>query len=771
MGGANRCTLKTIAFLHIVFFFSYLPLLSADEIPAAEEINGLAEKTLQTIDTFMQKSLRLRMAYEYSGKFLNSRDKEKLHILVKTAGDKLLAISDSQRKIKQQIEDYQGDDWDDRYGSTGLWRKLATDLYLTNEYKCRIDFYLALTAPQPQKNIILHKILTQTDPQNTTYLSPESQLLRAEIYSLLSMTDPNYKPLATRELDLLMERSDMRHSTVFKIGIERIKLFGPAAINQLKTLAGNIAKSECKDDIELVLSLAFLQLKYEPESLEKTVQTWPQIEDFLGSLALSDLSHRVEQQQSLQQISVCEAELAAQAAWKNKTKEYKTLLSELSAIEKFHTPLILYIAAISLAESSSAEAVNLLIKAGKLQQLQKSDRLNIESHEIAWQAAQLAYDVYRHDPAKCPLAVEAFRNYHTMAPEKVDEQLEYLYTIILGDCGQTEKRTILLDRIASRPDGRWRNRARLDLITTAIRQSRSENQEKHRVLLEQLADFITELRLRNQDNKLRTEAINVYCRLLLESKHIAAASRVLDILSDAEITADPNLNILKANALRQLGSLEESADCLLAAIGLDRTAYVIEAMMLLSEIISKIDLLKEQANDFPKLVDNCKKIAGSCERISMSTFGLVPVSRARLYLAEISVFAALNSREKLSDIEKLLDDLPGRDNSDIADFTRCKARLLTAQGKFAEAALLWAQLTKINNNNSSDANQRTWKWWRAKFYELDCLAKLPQTEKKDIIHTIEVLESSFINIPPLWAQKLNLLKQHCAYSKSENRKS
>jgi hypothetical protein len=765
MGSSNRCTLKTIVFLHIVFFFSYLPTIPADTISTAEDINGLAEKALQTTDTFIEKSFRLRMAYEYSGKFLNSRDKEQLHVLVKTAGDKLLAIAEEQRNIKKQIEDYQGDDWDDRYGSTGLWRKLAADLHLTNEYRCRIDFYLALTAPQPQKNIILHKILTQTDPQNTTYLSPESQLLRAEIYSLLSKTDSNYIPLATRESDLLMERSDMRHSTVFKIAIERIKLFGPTASDQLKILAGNIAKSECKDDIELVLSLVLLQRKFEPESLEKTVQTWPQIVDFLSSLALADLSNRVRQQQSLQQISVFEAELAVQAAWKNKTKEYKTLLSQLSAAENFHTPLILYVAAISLAESSPAEAVNLLIGASKLQHLQKSNKLNIESYEIAGQAAQLAYDVYRCDSAKCPLAVEAFGNYHTMAADNTDEQLEYLYTIVLGGCDQTEKRTILLDKIANRPDGRWRNRARLDLITTAIRQSRSENQEKLSELLKQLADFITDLRRRNQDNKLRTEAINIYCRLLLESKQIAAARKVLDILTDAEITADPNLNILKANALRQLGRLEESADCLLVSIGLDRKVYVIEAMMLLSEIISKIDLLQEQANDFPKLVDNCEKIAGSCERISMSTFGLVPVSRTRLYLAEISVYAALNSKEKLLAIEKLLNDLPSRDNNDIADFTRCRARLLTVQGKFAQAARLWAQLAKIYNNNSPEANQRSWRWWRAKFYELDCLAKLPQTEKKDIMHTIEVLESSFTDIPPLWAQKLNLLKQNCRYFK------
>jgi tetratricopeptide (TPR) repeat protein len=495
------------------------------------------------------------------------------------------------------------------------------------------------------------------------------------------------------------------------------------------------------------------------------VQIWPQIEDFLGSLALSDLSNRIKEgqltKQYLQQISVFEADLAAQAAWKNKTKEYKTLLGRLADTEKFQTPLILYVTAIASADSLPAEAVNLLIKASTLQQLQKIDRLNVEAHEIAKQAAQLAYNLYTQNTDNCRLAAEAFGNYHTMAAEKIDEKLEYIYTVILRDCGQVEKSKFLLDKIANRPAGSWRKRAKLDLITTAIRQHQSGNPEKISVILQQLYGFITELRLNDEDNRIRTEAIKIYCRLIFQSKQIASAWRVLDVLTDSDIAVDPNLNILKANALRQIGRLEESADCLLAAIGFDRTDYGTEAMALLSEIINKIDQLQEQSNNFPKLVSNSEKIARYCERISRSTFGLVPVSKARLYLAEISVFTALNKQIKLLAIEKLLDDLPSNDKNDIADFTRCRARLLTAQGKFGEAARLWAHLARIQKNDLHKTTQRPWKWWRAKFYELDCFAKMPQTEKQNILHTIEVLENSYTNIPPLWAEKLNLLKQKC----------
>jgi hypothetical protein len=764
MGSSNRCTLTTITFFHIAFFLSFLLVHSANAIPTAEDINSLAGKARQATDTFIQKSFQLRMAYEYSGIFLTRRDKEQLNTLAKMAGDQLLAIEASQRKIKQQIEDYQGDDWDNRYGSTGLWRKLSADLYITAEYKDQIDFYLALTTRQPQRNKILHKILTQIDVSDTTYHSAELQLLRARIYSLLSRTDSSYKPLATQEFDMLMVRSDMRHSTAFRIAIERIRLFGPTVPDQLNTLAENIAKSRCKDDIELVLSLAFLQRRYEPESLKKTVQIWPQIEDFLGSLALSDLSNRVKEgqltKQYLQQISVFEADLAAQAAWKNKTKEHKTLLGRFSGTEKFQTPLILYVTAIALADSLPAEAVNLLIKASTLQQLQKSDRLKIEAHEIAKQAAQLAYGSYNHNPANCWLAVEAFGNYHTMAAEKIDEQLEYLYTTILNNCGQIEKNKILLEKIANRPTGHWRNRAKLDLITTAIQQSQPINRERRSELLKQLDNLVTDCRRRNEDNKLRTEVINVYCRLLLQSKEKASARKVLDILTDVEIAIDPNLNIFKANALQQLGKLDESAESLCKVANSNSYKYT-EATELLSEIIDKIDYYQAKLDGFPKMIKDCYKLASYCRDYVSAEDS----RRIALMLVEISTFVTEKEQRNLSLASKLVNSMAKQGDASDISLLRCRARLLTAQGKFAEAARLWAQIAKIQQNNTNGAYQRTWKWWRAKFYELDCFAKTPQTEKQDILHTIEVLENSFSDIPPLWAEKLDLLKQKCRYPK------
>jgi hypothetical protein len=552
------------------------------------------------------------MKYEYNGVFLKEEDEENLRKITQKAGHDLGAIAEEQKRLKQQIEDYQGDDWDRRYGSTSLWRKLSTDLYKTRLSKCQIDFYLALTYKQSQRDTILHNILTEIDSLNLPRLPAKSQLLKAKTLAILGRTNPTYKPLAKREFDEMMERSDMAHSTVFTIAMERIKLLGKPQSGRLEQIAKNIAQSKCADDFELILSLVFLQRRYDSEAFEKTVQLFPETEDFIGSLILSDISSN-----KIQDISVFEAELAVQTAWKNKAQNHKTVLSHLVEIEKFQTPLILYVTAVSLADSSPARAVNLLKKASSLQQLQKSDRLDIAADKIADQAAQLAHNLFVTD-----------------------------------------------------------TQAKLELIAQTIRQKQYENpQHKIRLAL-QFSDLIT-------DNN----------------------------------------------------------DC----------QYADEAMVLLSEIIDQIETCQKETEQFSAIIQACKKLARFC----CDCLEGPQYRQAGLYLAEVSVFAA--DKEKLSEVEKLLSSL-AEDGNDVG-LVRCRARLLAGQGKFEEAGRLWSQICQVRKNETALATRRSWKWWRAKYYQLYCWANCAGTQKKDVLHTIEVLESSFTNIPPLWAEKFGFLKE------------
>ena len=417
MGNSNTPKAKTIAALYILLFFSIPPISSAEQIPTAEDINKPAEEAKLTIGTFMRESIVLRMGLEYSGKFLRQVDKEKLSRLAKNASDKLQAIVQSQKKAKTQIEEYEGDDWDQKYGSTGLWRKLFAELYTTDLNRCEIDFYAALCAEQAERDGALREILARIESLNQIHDTAYLQFLKARTLARLARTDSAYEPSAKKEFDGLLERSDMKHSTVFKIEIERIKFLGPTGPDQLMKLAENIANSNSADDIELILSLACLQRRLgRREDFEKTVLSRPKIENLLGQLALSDMSCHFEHGQlDLQKISLFEAELAARAAWRNKPQKYKALMENLANQKNFRTPLILYVTAAATAEESPAKAVNLLLKASNLQPARQGGRQDLEAAEIAEQAARLAYNLFAMDNSHCRLALEAFANYSVKA--------------------------------------------------------------------------------------------------------------------------------------------------------------------------------------------------------------------------------------------------------------------------------------------------------------------------------------------------------------------
>ncbi|UCE99503.1 MAG: hypothetical protein JSV82_00060 [Planctomycetota bacterium] len=754
MAVSNKPTSKIAAILCTVASFLVTAAGSNNTLPTAQDVNHLAERARLTTDTFMQESFELRMKFEYYGKFLTEKDQNNLHQFAKKTGNDLQAIAEKQQELKKQIEDYQGSDWDDRFGSTGLWRKLSGNIYATELAKCEIDYYFGLTVDWSPLNKTLEELRERIISLDTAHSSPNSQLLKAKILALARI-DSAWNVLATDIINSLIARPDVPETIYFRAAIEKLKLAHLKTPESLNSLVQKLAQSSCSDDFELVLSLALLQRRYDPGGFEKTINLFPQTKHFLGSLFLSDLSRRIEDgrltEQTIQQVSVFEAELAAQAAWNKETKNYKTLLKKLAGQEKFQTPLILYVTAIALAESSPANAVELLIKASKLQNLQKSKKLDIKAYKIAEQSAQLAYNLLLQKENNCQLILEAFENYLLIAGKRIDEELEYLYSIILNDCGQTAKSKELLEKIANRPNGYRRNRTKLDLILQQIQQNKAVPDKTS--LFTELSNLIAACS--KQEQQIKEEATAIYCQLLLESKDKESAQEILNILTDVNTQANPGLNIFKAKALQRLGRLDESADCLVETIELNACDYKDEPMALLSEIVDKIDSLEVQVNNFPKMMQDCKQLAQSCH----DCLNGQEQRQAGLFLAEVSVFAAAKKQEKLSAVVQLLDTLAKDASDNDIDLLRCRARLLTKQGKFDKAGRLWSQICEIRKNELTEANQRSAKWWRAKFYELYCFSKLPQTQKEEVLHTIEVLENSFTNIPLLWAEKLNLLKE------------
>jgi len=770
MGSWNKFFLKNYVFFINLLFF--IPACSfAGSLPAANDINSLAENANKTFNDFMQQSFMLRMSYEYNGKFLTSNHKDQLHNLAKKASPQLHQITEKQKQLKNIIEQYQGNDWEQLYGKTGLWKKLFTDIYSTNWGKSQVDFYLALTY-EPSKQIeILNSILNELDFMDKKINWPQLKLLKGKALTLLAKTDSFYKIKALKQLDWF--KSQSYPSLSFQAEIEKAKLTGHVESRLLDYYVKTLKQKSLDGNVELILPLAFTGKKIiDPNAFEQTVNFWPKTKYVLGSLILERLSFEIDfdkpHSKNLEQINLFDAELAAVAVSRDNTQNHKKFLENLIKLERFQTPLILYVAAVKFADSNPEKAVKLLIESSKKQQSEQNKLLEIPPSQIAKQAAQLAYNLFSEDSQYCFTSLIAFENYQKIADNQIDEEIEYLYTTVLADCKEARKSKQLLEKIANYPTAKYRNHAKLDLIKESIKHNSQKthtippnehtNHTQQIKTIKQLNNLIDDcIRQNKTDDPVLTQAVTIYSKFLLKSNDTTSANKVLIVLDKINIINKPDLNILKSAALQQLGKLDESAKYMLLATEPNDCNTAGHALELLSDIILEIDQLSEQLDDFPGMIHNCNKIA-------KHSFNCHQEPHINLILAEITIFAA--NKENLSNVEKLLNTLDHDKLPNPVDLLRCKARLLTEQGKFENAAKIWAQIANDENQRSASANQRSYKWWRAKFYELSCWSKSQNADVEKIAHNIDILENSFSDIPRFWAKKLRLLKEHISEPQS-----
>ena len=277
----------------------------------------------------------------------------------------------------------------------------------------------------------------------------------------------------------------------------------------------------------------------------------------------------------------------------------------------------------------------------------------------------------------------------------------------------------MLRDLTARGRGFWSERAKLDLIEKKIRTAKIKQETVPDSAISELENFISEFSLPDDRSKqLRCEATALYCQLLLESKNNTSLEKVVNIV-DANIAEyEPNLCAYKAVAMQRLGRPDESARWLLTAFRQGHCEHTQQAIVLLSEIVEKIDYLKEQTKDFTKAAEDFEKLAKKCYNCPDSGNS----RQAKLFWAETAVFAAEKETGKLEKIEKLLDSIEPNDGVIDINLLRCRARVLAESGKFEQSAQVWSQICKIEDARVAAAGQKSEQWWRAKFYELYCWA-------------------------------------------------
>lgn len=724
--------------------------------PDSADIEALAQKAAQMADTFMQESIEARLAYECSGRFLSRDQQNKLHLLAKTSSEQLEIIIDSQRLLKKQMGDCEVDDWDERYGESGLWRRLEADLERSILTKCEVDYFQALSATENEKRLLLYNILNRLALVSEGCRNTNCMLLKTKVFIALSLDSNDYRRLARNLLNLLLTEPDIDEKIYLKAAVVKIKLTGQSKSDQLEELAVKLANECCRDDFELNLSVAFLQRRFGSiKGLERVSQKWPEARAFMGKIILQDLQSR-----HFEQLSVVEAELAAEAAWHSNPVQYAAILNAMTARQKLQTPLVLYVAAAAQAESSPAEAIEMLMKASRLRQLKEGDGFPAPAEKIAGEAAELAYQLFTREPSYCELTRRAIASYMTLTKSEPEQRIEYFYGVVLNSCGRTGEGKELLSRIAE-GKGKYRHKARYELIALAAQEQSYNEPERRADLIRQLNDLIAAVSETDEfDREVLSNAKLLYCQLLVAQADESSAKQALSILAELEKPAGKKLSRLNSRALQQAGRLKEALQVLVRAVDVNDCADALQGLELLLKITERIDEYElqahqGQADDFDSLVRTCRGLAEYC-------FRCVPDParpKAAVVLAELSIFAADEQNERLLQVDRMLADLTETIDEQDVDLLRCRARLLRAIGRYDEAAVIWSRICQMRKADRHWETSLNRLWWRAKFYQFDCQSRIPDSSRQEILHGLDILESGFGEIPEPWAEKLNKLKK------------
>ncbi len=670
---------------------------------------------------FMRQSRRIRLGLVYAGVFFSEEDRIRLYELAQKASSGLERLYDQQQQQRKRIEEYQGDDWDELYGVTGLWRKIRSDELATLWFKCRADRFLAASSEQKERPRISRDILARCDFLEGKLEQSKLDLLKAGTLALPGTDNLKYKMEAKKLLKSIID-NEQTGQIYFEAGILELSLAEKISKKHFEKILRQIRQSKWKDDPELNLKLGLLGLKAKnPEPLRQAVKRWRQwAEKPAGQILFMEMAYQQQRweltEEVLREKSNFEIALAAKAVLEAGAAKHKELLEKIYRIEKFQLPAVLYAMGQAYCETKPELAIKYFIRAADKQQKQKDDTLGITPARIALEAAKLGFSLAQKDKKYCGLAEEAVGYYLRTAGEKKDEAIEYSYAKLLTDSGKKNEAKGMLEKIAAKK-GIFSKTAKLDLIISRL-ENRWDNPRARQSIEKGLYELIDES-TGDKDSQIRLEATKIYGQLLAEHADENSAQKAITVL--AKVVNDN--------------------DCELAS----------QAISALSTVIERIDTHAETADDPESFLKDCKTVADFCLNCTEGD----RLAQIELIWAEIAIFSAGMDKDKLNRISNILSKTDGYD--DNIDRLRCHARLLEALGRNAASARLWGQICTARKPTKR-TQKRPRQWWRGKYHELSCSSKLPGTNISEIIHAVEILENSFDDIPGFWAGKFAVLK-------------
>jgi len=515
----------------------------AVEPPAKSDIDAVVVETNRTWSEFMEVTKEYRLYLGFFGR-LDDDSVNKLHDMSLQVAGRFASITQRAEAASAAIEEYRGDDWENRYGRTGLWRRFKAEICRIRMFESQALYWSAMTAPQSAQ----YKMLDDINSRITSLLgqcqSPAMQLLKARLLLASAQKDYARRDKADEILKELCSgtETDEVQITAFLL---RYKNKNAGDTELLEQAWASLKKNPVLAD-ELWLDIGFTGWTAGRQDwLRETVEKCPSHRRFVAVCVLAEIEKRLASD-GVQWIGPFAAGLAAEAAMEN-VERHRTALEAIGNVKAYRSAAVIYSLALAAEKENSAKAAAIFMEASKLMDGEEAAR-------TAEHAARLMYARYKKDKSYCREAVDIMRQYIDAAGQKALSDVRYCCYLVMSQCGDANEARRLLEEIAGGESGEYQKRAACELGVIKASESLSEGK------LADAADALAAVASDATDRNVAL-AIEIVARFLDTYEEYQIQPRYQELLKNCRLLAEYSARSMD-------GQISQRASILLAELRL-----------------------------------------------------------------------------------------------------------------------------------------------------------------------------------------------------------
>ena len=689
-------------------------------------LDGLARAAQEEAGVFLNVTIKERVEWEYAQKWRDEEARKEFLKKADGASAKLGEILQNQQRIRSEIENSSAEDWDARYGQSGIWDALGADLFNTTCLKGQVDYYRAGALEKMPGIRAANGVLDIfAKLPKSAQDEPWAILMRAKAYSILGKWEADNKKLAIELFKKITSQQGLAAEVYFPavIGLYGVEVPSAAVI---EGLSERMAASTLCDDLEANLMLGVLAKRAGSGAImEKAASRWPQAKVIAGEIAICDIIDG-------KSVSQFDSQVGAEAALA-KGPQYCRYFVALAGDKQFASGAVLAAAAAAIEANEPWQAGQYYLKAAQTgTAAAKEQRAN-----WAKKAAVIGYNI-SEDGAGCNLARQAFEEYFKYEPSGTAGAMEFSYAQVLGKCGWRDEAAKKLTAIAADASSPFRWHAKYTLLEESLSKAGS-NDAKYKIAgeLVLLADD------KDVSTEVRTAAGVLYCGSMLATGEPDAAAAVLNFVDGGgSFVPKPDAMMYKAQAKLILGRTVESGEDLTGLAG-ELCRARATGIEVVSEYVENID------KHLAATRDPAKELA-MMEALTAGLKSCEGKKDARLAAA----FYTLAAMKAQADVN----DLIAKCQTDMKEFGQDWG-LMAAMGRLEMAANDWDKAAVSWARCSCGVKGGTERWWTAKYYEYFSLSRKAGVNNTELVHSMEVTQNSYKGGPAIWQVKFDDLRK------------